>query len=125
MTSGFTDNPLLSQVDTSEVLVEAQAEEIVSSSPVELVVKSRSKINQRILVFTCTVFFLFVIAEIFGAITSGSLSLLGDAGAMSVDVFTVHRINFCMVLILQLSSINISHHFTLLTKISVIDTTLL
>lgn len=94
MTSGFTDNPLLSQVDTSEVLVEAQAEEIVSSSPDELVVKSRSKINQRILVFTCTVFFLFVIAEIFGAITSGSLSLLGDAGAMSVDVFTVHRIQF-------------------------------
>ena len=101
MTSAFTDNPLLSQVDTSEVLVECDGGESASSSPVEQLTKSRSKINQRILIFTCTVFFLFVIAEVFGAFTSGSLSLLGDAGAMSVDVFTVPGTSFVW-LILQL-----------------------
>lgn len=54
---------------------------------------SRHIKNQRILIFTTTLFFLFVIAEIIGAFLSGSLSLLGDAGAMSVDVFTV-RLKF-------------------------------
>lgn len=51
--------------------------------------KARSKSNQKILAFTCTAFFLFVVAEFAGALISGSLSLLGDAAAMSVDVFTV------------------------------------
>ena len=51
--------------------------------------KARSISNQKILAFTCTAFFLFVVAEFVGAIVSGSLSLLGDAAAMSVDVFTV------------------------------------
>ena len=49
----------------------------------------RHRKNQRILIFTTAAFFLFVVAEIIGAVVSGSLSLLGDAGAMSVDVFTV------------------------------------
>lgn len=49
----------------------------------------RHRKNQRILIFTTAAFFLFVVAEIVGALISGSLSLLGDAGAMSVDVFTV------------------------------------
>lgn len=49
----------------------------------------RSKKNQEILTFTCTAFFLFAMAEVVGALTSNSLSLLGDAGAMSIDVFTV------------------------------------
>lgn len=46
------------------------------------------KSNQYILFVTLISFLLFVIAEIIGALASGSLSLLGDAGAMSVDVFT-------------------------------------
>ena len=60
----------------------------------------RYRKNQRILIITTTAFFFFVIAEIVGALISGSLSLLGDAGAMSVDVFTVrfqlrsHRLNY-------------------------------
>ena len=49
----------------------------------------RHRKNQRILIFTTAAFFLFALAEFVGAIISGSLSLLGDAGAMSVDVFTV------------------------------------
>jgi Co/Zn/Cd efflux system component len=51
--------------------------------------KRRSRKNQEILIFTCTAFFLFALAEVVGAIASNSLSLLGDAGAMSIDVFTV------------------------------------
>ena len=51
--------------------------------------KSRSRKNQEILIFTCTAFFLFAMAEVVGAYVSNSLSLLGDAGAMSIDVFTV------------------------------------
>ena len=50
---------------------------------------ARSKKNQEILIFTCTAFFLFAMAEVVGAVASNSLSLLGDAGAMSIDVFTV------------------------------------
>lgn len=49
----------------------------------------RSKSNQRILIFTCAAFFIYVVSEYVGASISGSLSLLGDAAAMSVDVFTV------------------------------------
>jgi Co/Zn/Cd efflux system component len=41
------------------------------------------------LIFTCSAFFLFAVAEVIGALASNSLSLLGDAGAMYVDVFTV------------------------------------
>jgi Co/Zn/Cd efflux system component len=48
--------------------------------------------NTTLLIITATCFSLFVLAEIIGAIASGSLSLLGDASAMSVDVFTVRRI---------------------------------
>ena len=51
--------------------------------------RSRSRKNQEILIFTCTAFFLFAMAEVVGAYASNSLSLLGDAGAMSIDVFTV------------------------------------
>lgn len=54
------------------------------------IAKQRSKKNQEILMFTCTAFFLFAMAEVVGAIASNSLSLLGDAGAMSIDVFTVN-----------------------------------
>lgn len=45
--------------------------------------------NYKILFVTAVSFFIFVVAEIIGALISGSLSLLGDAAAMSVDVFTV------------------------------------
>eukprot|EP01036_Dinobryon_divergens_P025534 gene25534-34091_t len=44
--------------------------------------------NQRTLMITTIGFALFVCAEIIGALASNSLSLLGDAAAMSVDVFT-------------------------------------
>ena len=50
--------------------------------------------NQSILLITCILFGIFVIAEIIGAFASGSLALLGDAAAMSVDVFTVSLIDF-------------------------------
>lgn len=45
--------------------------------------------NRTILWVSAITFLLFVIAEIIGALASNSLSLLGDAAAMSVDVFTV------------------------------------
>ena len=45
--------------------------------------------NQCILQALAFSFFIFVVAEIIGAVASNSLSLLGDAAAMSVDVFTV------------------------------------
>jgi len=44
--------------------------------------------NFRMLAAITSFFALFVIAEIIGALASNSLSLLGDAAAMSVDVFT-------------------------------------
>jgi len=44
--------------------------------------------NQRVLLVVTCSFALFVIAEIIAAISSRSLSLLGDAAAMSVDVFS-------------------------------------
>lgn len=44
--------------------------------------------NLNVLYITTASFLLFVIAEIIGAIASNSLALLGDAAAMSVDVFT-------------------------------------
>eukprot|EP01035_Chromulina_nebulosa_P020436 gene20436-26518_t len=44
--------------------------------------------NQFVLAVTCASFGMFVAAEIIGALASNSLSLLGDASAMSVDVFT-------------------------------------
>ena len=72
------NNVLLERGDVSE----ERKGEISPSRP-------RSKKNQDILIFTCTAFFLFAIAEMVGAVISGSLSLLGDAGAMCVDVFTV------------------------------------
>ncbi len=42
--------------------------------------------NQRLLQVTTCLFLLFVIAEFIGSIRSNSLSLLGDASAMSIDV---------------------------------------
>jgi len=44
--------------------------------------------NQQVLIVTTILFGGFVAAEIVGALASNSLSLLGDASAMMVDVFT-------------------------------------
>lgn len=44
--------------------------------------------NQRILGVTMVTFALFVIAEVIGALAANSLSLMGDAAAMSIDVIT-------------------------------------
>jgi Co/Zn/Cd efflux system component len=49
----------------------------------------QSKKNQDVLLLTSILFFLFVVAEFVGAVEGNSLSLLGDAVAMSIDVFTV------------------------------------
>ena len=45
--------------------------------------------NQFLLGVAAFSFLAFVIAEVIGALAGNSLSLLGDAAAMSVDVFTV------------------------------------
>ena len=42
--------------------------------------------NQSVLACTCILFFAFCVAETMGALISNSLSLLGDAAAMFVDV---------------------------------------
>jgi Co/Zn/Cd efflux system component len=47
-----------------------------------------SKSNQVILFWMTLLFFLFVVAEYVGATLGNSLALLGDAVAMSIDVFT-------------------------------------
>ena len=44
--------------------------------------------NQNLLEISVTLFFLFVMAEIVGAMLSNSLSLLGDASSMCIDVST-------------------------------------
>ena len=44
--------------------------------------------NQNLLEISVSLFFLFVLAEIVGAYLSNSLSLLGDAASMGVDVST-------------------------------------
>lgn len=44
--------------------------------------------NRQLLQLSALSFFIFVIAELLGAIISNSLSLLGDVGAMSVDVLS-------------------------------------
>eukprot|EP01038_Epipyxis_sp_PR26KG_P008241 gene8241-11155_t len=50
--------------------------------------KAHHASNQRVLLVTCISFAVFVAAEIIGALAGNSLALLGDAAAMSVDVFT-------------------------------------
>jgi Co/Zn/Cd efflux system component len=49
---------------------------------------SMSMSNHGILRLSAILFALFVIAEVIGALASGSLSLLGDASAMAIDVLT-------------------------------------
>ena len=44
--------------------------------------------NERLLFVNLVCFAVFVLAELVGAYLSNSLSLIGDATAMSVDVFT-------------------------------------
>jgi Co/Zn/Cd efflux system component len=85
-----TENPMLSTADTNEILLFQKKDDPDSATPVIAPVKSRSRTNQNILIFTSVAFFLFVVAEVVGALVSGSLSLLGDAFAMSIDVFSVN-----------------------------------
>ena len=47
---------------------------------------NENKDNQLVLAITCAAFAVFVCGEIVGALASNSLSLLGDAAAMSIDV---------------------------------------
>lgn len=84
-----TENPMLSTADTNETLLFRQQDEPQSPAPENTPERSRSRDNKNILIFTSVLFFLFVIAEVVGAFASGSLSLVGDASAMSIDVFSV------------------------------------
>ena len=54
--------------------------------------------NVQVLWISIILFSGFVLLEIIAAYVSNSLSLLGDAAAMSVDVFTV---SFCIPVILN------------------------
>lgn len=63
--------------------------------------------NITILIVTTILFTCFVVAEIIGAFASNSLSLLGDAFAMSVDAFTV-RLLFFFLTIISNSTSNLS-----------------
>lgn len=50
-------------------------------------IKNITKISNRELLLVTTIFFsFFVICEVIGGLASSSLSLLGDAGAMMIDV---------------------------------------
>lgn len=60
----------------------------MSSQSNDLLIKEDVKSNVKILTVTAALFFAFVVAEIIGALAAHSFSLLGDASAMSVDVFT-------------------------------------
>ena len=52
-------------------------------------IKNITKISNKELLFVTTIFFtIFVICEVIGGLASNSLSLLGDAGAMTIDVFS-------------------------------------
>eukprot|EP00607_Mallomonas_marina_P010207 CAMPEP_0182422336 /NCGR_PEP_ID=MMETSP1167-20130531/7988_1 /TAXON_ID=2988 /ORGANISM="Mallomonas Sp, Strain CCMP3275" /LENGTH=277 /DNA_ID=CAMNT_0024600303 /DNA_START=282 /DNA_END=1115 /DNA_ORIENTATION=+ len=59
---------------------------MISESPTEPT-KCMELSNSRVLVVFAASFLVFTIAELVGAVISSSLSLLGDAAAMSVDVF--------------------------------------
>lgn len=50
-------------------------------------IKNITKISNRELLLVTTVFFaMFVVCEVIGGLAANSLSLLGDAGAMTIDV---------------------------------------
>jgi Co/Zn/Cd efflux system component len=76
-----TNNPMLEVVDMdttndyNNTLL--TTEKLRALSHDTAVGDRRSKENIEILVFTCAAFFLFVVAEIIGAVLSNSLSLLG------------------------------------------------
>jgi Co/Zn/Cd efflux system component len=59
--------------------------------------ESLSFTNVQILWISIILFLSFVIAEIIAAYVSNSLALLGDAAAMSVDVFTVSGTSFYLL----------------------------
>ena len=66
---------------------------------ISLISKSHRQIrnNQWILFVAMITFALFVVAELIGALVSHSLSLLGDASAMALDVVTVRPAIFDII----------------------------
>ena len=96
-----TVNPMMASGDTNEGLLADGDVALTEGGECNALEQKarrekRHRKNQKILIFTTVAFLLFVIAEFVGAIISGSLSLLGDAGAMSVDVFTVNlQLPYC------------------------------
>jgi Co/Zn/Cd efflux system component len=71
----------LPKEDQLEVQLEDQLED-----QLEIYYVNRIKSNKNFLVLTSILFTLFMLSEIGGALESNSLSLLGDAMAMSIDV---------------------------------------
>ena len=68
--------------------------------------------NRTILWVSAITFTLFVSAEIVGAFAANSLSLLGDAAAMSVDVFTVSIvINISLLINIYKRCVCLSQYF--------------
>ena len=66
----------------------------IEGNPAVLAKPPKKVTNQTVLMVTTFLFAAFVVAEIIGALAGNSLSLLGDAAAMSVDVFTVRILSF-------------------------------
>jgi Co/Zn/Cd efflux system component len=64
----------MASVDSKLKLLHDESATVLLPEPAKL----RSKKNQEILIFTCSAFFLFAMAEVVGAVASNSLSLLGD-----------------------------------------------
>lgn len=57
--------------------------------------------NVQVLQLSTLLFTLFVVAEVVAAYFSQSLSLLGDAAAMSIDVFTVSTCHYFFVILVR------------------------
>jgi Co/Zn/Cd efflux system component len=88
LTSGQIDEIRVDSIPEIDQDVESESESNKERDALAKEKKERLKQNTKILLITTIAFTLFVIAEIIGALVSNSISLLGDAMAMSVDVVT-------------------------------------
>lgn len=87
---------------------EEKEESIINLSPKSILEYEENDIylfgvhidNNVILTVSSISFLLFVTAEFIGAFASNSLSLLGDAGAMSIDVLTVSFLIILLILLI-------------------------
>ena len=80
--SGVVENPIFLNSDTlNESVIKVDKDKIESTD-------GNNRYNIKALGIISFLFGAFVICEVIGALASNSLSLLGDAAAMSVDVFS-------------------------------------